>query len=374
MAAINFPDNPNLNDEFTSGGTSWRWNGTAWIVIPPANITFNNVDTTDIDTSTLVVTTSANITGLTVNGGISGLSLSSLSDIGDTPPVDQQYLRYNASNNAWFPYTLNLGSDGGGSFDGGTVSNPIYISSDTISTSTSTGALRVQGGAGIIGNLNVGGTLTVEDEFLDLKADASIRLYNTSNNNYVGFKAPNAPDGTIWVLPATDGVSGQFLRTNGSGTLSWASAAGAGGGTPPGGADTQVQFNDNGSFGGDAGLTFNSITQVLTVPDITSDGTFETTDTTESTSASTGSIITAGGVGVGGNINVSGAENSFTGDTASTSINTGTIVVTGGVGVSGTMNVGSTVSANADPTDAEHLTNKRYVDANVLAFSVAFGA
>ena len=40
-------------------------------------------------------------------------------------------------------------------------------------------------------------------------------------------------------------------------------AAGAGGGTP-GGADTQVQFNDGGVFGGDADLTWNKTTNVLT--------------------------------------------------------------------------------------------------------------
>jgi hypothetical protein len=32
--------------------------------------------------------------------------------------------------------------------------------------------------------------------------------------------------------------------------------SGGGGGTP-GGADTQIQFNDGGSFGGDADLTWN---------------------------------------------------------------------------------------------------------------------
>lgn len=40
--------------------------------------------------------------------------------------------------------------------------------------------------------------------------------------------------------------------------------AGSGSGTP-GGADTQVQFNNAGSFAGDAGMTFNSGTNVLTV-------------------------------------------------------------------------------------------------------------
>lgn len=39
---------------------------------------------------------------------------------------------------------------------------------------------------------------------------------------------------------------------------------GGGGGTP-GGSDTQVQFNDGGAFGGDAGLVYNKTTDVLTL-------------------------------------------------------------------------------------------------------------
>lgn len=38
-----------------------------------------------------------------------------------------------------------------------------------------------------------------------------------------------------------------------------------GGSTSPGGADTQVQFNDGGAFGGDAGLTYNKTTDALTL-------------------------------------------------------------------------------------------------------------
>lgn len=37
----------------------------------------------------------------------------------------------------------------------------------------------------------------------------------------------------------------------------------SGGGGSPGGSDTQVQFNDSGSFAGDAGLTYNKSTDVL---------------------------------------------------------------------------------------------------------------
>jgi hypothetical protein len=54
---------------------------------------------------------------------------------------------------------------------------------------------------------------------------------------------------------------------------------GAGAATP-GGADTQVQFNDGGALGGDAGLTYNKTTDKLTVAgdiDLDDGGTFSTT-------------------------------------------------------------------------------------------------
>ena len=33
MAALDFPNNPTLNEIFTSGDTSWKWNGTVWNVV-----------------------------------------------------------------------------------------------------------------------------------------------------------------------------------------------------------------------------------------------------------------------------------------------------------------------------------------------------
>lgn len=50
-----------------------------------------------------------------------------------------------------------------------------------------------------------------------------------AGSNYVGFKSPDAITANkIWTLPAADGSSGQFLRTDGSGVLSWAAAGGSG--------------------------------------------------------------------------------------------------------------------------------------------------
>lgn len=52
--------------------------------------------------------------------------------------------------------------------------------------------------------------------------------------------------------------------TNADGTKKLTIAGSAGGSGSPGGSDTQVQFNDGGSFGGDAGLVFNKTTNKLT--------------------------------------------------------------------------------------------------------------
>ena len=61
------------------------------------------------------------------------------------------------------------------------------------------------------------------------------------------------------------GVSGQFLRTNGSGVLSWATPSGGG---SVGGSNTQIQFNDSGSFGGSVNLVFFKTTNTLQVPNL----------------------------------------------------------------------------------------------------------
>ena len=54
------------------------------------------------------------------------------------------------------------------------------------------------------------------------------------------------------------------MQTDGAGNLSW-SAGGGGGNGVPGGANTQVQYNDSGVFGGSAFLTFNENTNTFQV-------------------------------------------------------------------------------------------------------------
>jgi len=95
--------------------------------------------------------------------------------------------------------------------------------------------------------------------YLRLKEDPA------NGTNYVGFQAPSSVLASLlWTLPSADGTNGQSLITNGNKTLSFSTITGGGGGTP-GGSDTQVQFNDGGSFAGDSGLTYNKTTDSLTV-------------------------------------------------------------------------------------------------------------
>jgi hypothetical protein len=60
----------------------------------------------------------------------------------------------------------------------------------------------------------------------------AIRL-GSSGATYLAFKAPTSVASNVtWTLPSTDGTSGQVLQTSGTGTLSWVSQSGGGGGSP----------------------------------------------------------------------------------------------------------------------------------------------
>lgn len=89
-------------------------------------------------------------------------------------------------------------------------------------------------------NITELGTLT------SLTVDGLVSLSNVSNVTIDG------------------GSSGQVLTTDGSGVLSWEDSPSA----VAAGNTTQIQYNQAGSFAGDANLTYNSATRVLSAPTI----------------------------------------------------------------------------------------------------------
>lgn len=63
---------------------------------------------------------------------------------------------------------------------------------------------------------------------LQFKSDTGISIYLNremrffdNDANYTGFEAQEMSGNQIYILPAADGNNGEFLSTNGSGTLSW---------------------------------------------------------------------------------------------------------------------------------------------------------
>jgi hypothetical protein len=97
-----------------------------------------------------------------------------------------------------------------------------------------------------------------------------ILIYEDSDDgsNYVTLTIPAIAGNYTLTLPTTDGASGQYLKTDGSGALSWDAPT-----ATAHGSDTYVQFNDGGSaLGSDAGFTFTKTTSLLLLGKDTVDG------------------------------------------------------------------------------------------------------
>jgi hypothetical protein len=69
-----------------------------------------------------------------------------------------------------------------------------------------------------------GGTMTGN---ILMGAQSDVRFGDSDSSNWVAFQGPATVSSNVtWTLPATDGTNGQAIVTNGSGTLSWATAGG----------------------------------------------------------------------------------------------------------------------------------------------------
>ena len=66
-----------------------------------------------------------------------------------------------------------------------------------------------------------------------LGSQGALQFADANSSNYVAFRSPaTVATNVTWTLPSADGTSSQVLSTNGSGTLSWVTQSGGGGGSP----------------------------------------------------------------------------------------------------------------------------------------------
>jgi hypothetical protein len=89
-------------------------------------------------------------------------------------------------------------------------------------------------------------------------------LANTSANTVTLQSSNTTAANYTLTFPAAAPVNGYYLQTDVNGVLSWAAGGGGGSGSP-GGSNTQVQFNNAGTFGGDAAFTFVNGTGTATM-------------------------------------------------------------------------------------------------------------
>lgn len=107
---------------------------------------------------------------------------------------------------------------------------------------------------------------------------------------------PGTPsNGDLWYDSTANEMT---ARINGANV-----ALGAGGAGTPGGSDTQVQFNDGGAFGGDAGMVWNKTDNILTVTGTgTANGQIKLTDATTTLKVNITSSVVYDSTGGNGHI------------------------------------------------------------------------
>lgn len=408
-----YSDNPlaPTSITYTPSGSTWIWNGVTWNIRPP------------------------------------GSNLDDLADVDVISATNGQVLYYNGTTRLWEPLSLTS------SFNGGSIGNALTILNTTASGDYQSGALIVAGGVGIAGAIRTNSSITAGSSIASgttitaatgltvttggaaitgnstvtgtlgitstttLSTRAELRFNDTDNSNHIGFRAPNnLTVNTTYQLPAADGTSGQALTTNGLGTLTWSTISGGGGGgssNPPGGVTGNIQFNDNGVFGGVANLTFDQLTDTVLAINITASGTIDgdatgaitniasislvgqaqaitaiSDDTTLANNAST-SLTTEAAVkgyvddGLGSKAPIDGPTFTGTvggitndmvglGNVENTALTTwaGSSSITT-VGTLTNLSVAGNISVPTIPSQTTHATNKRYVDTRAIAMSIA---
>jgi len=144
--------------------------------------------------------------------------------------------------------------------------NSTYVYANTILTNN----LRYANGQPLIAGSN---TQIQYNNGTGLGASSSLTFDSTSDTLSTANLTVNGLTslGDVSNVTITGGVNGYVLQTDGEGNLSWTAQTGGGGGGngTPGGSNTQIQYNNAGTFGGDAGFTYNDVTNLLTVAQIT---------------------------------------------------------------------------------------------------------
>ena len=191
----------------------------------------------------------ANASGASVRSDINAIleAIKTCNSGGSDPSNPEQFMFYadtadnnnlkirNAANNAFTTIgsvdqaNLGLLPRAGGTMtgqllgdNGSGASSPAY----SFDNNADTGMFR--SGSNTIGFSTAGTTrVSISNAGLDMTNALPIRFQDSSGAPFVGLKAPSSVSNNVtFTLPAADGNSGEFLKTDGSGALSFGAVAG----------------------------------------------------------------------------------------------------------------------------------------------------
>ena len=289
MAALNFPPSPSTNQIYSANGKSWRFDGTSWKTFYILNVQGGGTGNTSYNLGDILVGAGTSLYPLPIgsnnfvltadNSAAFGITWRSTSATGITTlnslTATNQFFSIGYSGD--FPsisssgstHTFNFPIAGTGatglvstldqSFAGiKTFTNDLVVSSSTVSTSDSTGALTITGGVGIGGSLFLTSSLpsslsgvVVSNGIIISGAWAGnviTSLYGgTGQNSYTKGDLLAGTGATLSVLPV--GSNDYILAADSSSAtgLTWKTAASSGTtviGTPSDGVYTDGFFTD----------------------------------------------------------------------------------------------------------------------------------
>lgn len=242
MALLNFPLNPVEGQTYTLGTHTWIWTGSAWIK-------YTSSPQSPININTATDSVSTNSGALVVNGGV---GVSGSINAGTTSTVNGAEILTTAT------ITLQIVTTGGN-----TTVDPVLITNQTAADSTITGALIVDGGVGIGGNLYVGGEIVAQKLTIE---------YTTVTNVSIE---------TDDVITSTNSTDSSSTIT---GALIIAGGAGIGGNLYVGGEIVASKLT----------IEYTTVTTTL----VQTDDIIQTLNETDSADTTTGALIVAGGAGI----------------------------------------------------------------------------
>ena len=279
----------------------------------------------------------ANLASPTFTGTVSGITstMVGLSNVDNTSDANKPV---STAQQTALNSKANLASP---TFTGIVTAPATSITNSTISTSTSSGALQVAGGAGIGGNLHIGGTTvgitstmvglgnvtntsdankpvsTAQQTALDLKANLASPTFTGTvsgiTSAMVGLgNVNNTSDANKPVSTAQQtalDLKANLASPIFTGTVSGISSTmvGLGNVTNTSDANKPVSTAQQTALNLKANLASPTFTGTVTAPATS------ITNTTISTSTTTGALIVSGGAGIGGNLHIGGTT-TFTGN------------------------------------------------------------